>query len=151
MRASKFGGNRVLNGTFGTVWLDGEEIFEIESFEATISFEREDITMAGNLDQDSKITGQVGEGTFTVKKVFSRGFRKFMQMTKDGKDVRSQLIGLLADPDTVEGQQERVSIDNVWFDEFTLMAFEVGSPVEQEFPFGFTPSSAEIIDTIDVN
>lgn len=148
MKTPIFTGNRILNGTFGTLWLDGEEIFEIESFEAKITFNRESVTMAGNLDEDSKITGQTGEGNFTIKKVFSRGLAKFVQMTKDGKDVRSQLIGKLQDPDTIGGQGERVSIDNVWFDEFTLMAFEVGSPAESEFPFGFTPSSVNMIDEI---
>ena len=92
MKTPIVGGNRIINGTFGTVWLDGEEIFEVESFEAAITFNREDVTMAGNLDTDSKVTGQSGEGSFTVKKVFSRGLAKFIQMTKDGKDVRSQLI-----------------------------------------------------------
>lgn len=148
MKTPIVGGNRIINGTFGTVWLDGEEIFEVESFEAAVTFDREDVTMAGNLDADSKITGQSGEGSFTVKKVFSRGLAKFIQMTKDGKDVRSQLIGKLKDPDTVNGQAERVSIDNVWFNEFTLMQFELGSIIEREFPFGFTPSSVELIDEI---
>lgn len=148
MNTPQVAGNRVINGTFGTLWLDGEEVFEIESFEAKVSFEREDITMAGNLDADSKITGQTGEGSFTVKKVFSRGLAKFIQMTKDGIDVRSELIGKLKDPDTINGQAERVSIGNVWFNEFTLMEFAMAEKLEREFPFGFTPSSIDLIDEI---
>lgn len=141
-------GNRLLNGTFGTLWLDGEEIFEVESFEANIKFERDGVTFAGSLDEDSKIKGQKGEGKFKVKKVFSRGLRKFIEMTKSGKDVRSEFIGKLKDPDTLNGQAERVSIGNVWFDEFTLLAFEMGKIIESEFPFGFTPSSVDLIDEI---
>lgn len=148
MKTPIVGGNRIINGTFGTIWFDGEEVFEIESFEAKVTFEREGVTFAGSLDEDSKITGQSGEGSFVVKRVFSRGLAKFIQMTKDGKDVRSQLIGKLKDPDTLGGQAERVSINNVWFNEFTLMEFEMGANLETEFPFGFTPSSVELIDEI---
>lgn len=148
MQTPQVTGNRVLNGTFGTVWLDGEEVFEVESFEAKIMFNREPVTMAGNLDEDSKVTGQSGEGNLVIKRVFSRGLRKFLEMTKTGQDVRSQFIGKLKDPDTINGQGERVSIDNVWFNEFTLMKFEMASKIEGEYPFGFTPSSVELIDEI---
>lgn len=149
MNTPRVQGNRTLAGTFGTLWLDGEEIFEIESFEATVTFEREEVTMAGNSDVDSKIVGQSGEGTFTIKKVFSRGLERFVEMVKTGKDVRSQLIGKIQDPDTIGGQAERVSIDNVWFDDFTLMSFEMGDVIEDEYSFGFAPSSIEIVDQIE--
>lgn len=149
MNTSKVGGNRILTGTHGTLWLDGEEVFEIESFEATVNFEREDVIMAGNLDVDSKITSQTGEGSLVVTKVFSRGLSKFVGMMKSGKDVRSQLIAKLGDPDALGGQSERISIDNVWFDDFALMQFEMGAVVESEFGFGFTPSSVRIIDQIN--
>lgn len=149
MKTSALAGNRTITGTHGTLWVDGEEIFEIESFEATVTFEREDVTMAGNLDTDSKVVGQTGEGSFAVKKVYSRGLDKFIGMIKEGKDVRSQLISKLQDPDTVGGQAERVSIDNVWFNDFVLMQFEMGNLVENEYNFGFAPSSVELIDRIN--
>lgn len=148
METPRYTGNRVINGTFGTLWLDGEEVFDIESFEAKVTFDRESVTMAGNLDEDSKITGQKGEGNFKVKKIYSRGLAKFIEMTKTGIDVRSEIIGKLSDPDTIYGQSERISIGNVWFDEFTLMEFEMGKKLEREFPFGFTPSSIGMIDEI---
>lgn len=148
MKTSQVQGKEVMNGTFATLWLDGEEIFEVESCNASITFNRETLTFAGNLDEDSKVVGQAGEGSFVVKKVFSRGLAKMVQMTKDGKDVRSQLISKIQDPDTRGGQAERVSIGNVWFNEFTLIDFEMGSPIENEYPFGFTPSSVNIIDEV---
>lgn len=148
MEAPRYTGNRVINGTFGSLWLDGELVFDIESFEAKVKFEREGVTMAGNLDEDSKIKGQKGEGKFKVKKIYSRGLKKFIEMSKNGQDIRSELIGKLSDPDTIYKQTERISIGNVWFDEFTLMEFELGKKLETEFPFGFTPSSIELIDEI---
>jgi len=47
-------------------------------------------------------------------------------------------------------QSERVSVGNVWFDEITLMSFEKGKKLEEDYKFGFTPSDADFIDTIEV-
>lgn len=146
--ANKMSGYRQINGSWGQLWWDGELIYEVESFEAKITANREDVPMAGSLDIDSKITSLKGEGSFKVKKVFSRGIKKLLQAWKEGRDVRSQLIGKLADPDAYGS--ERVVINNVWFNEFTLMQFEMGQKLEREFPFGFTPSDVDFPDTIEV-
>ena len=58
-------------------------------------------------------------------------------------------MGLLEDPDAVDGQNERCSIDNVWFNELTLMTFEKGNVVSKEFPFGFTPEDAVFIEVVE--
>lgn len=147
---SKIPGYRVINGSFGQLWWDGELIFEISSFEAKVTPNREDVLMAGTLDIDSKITNLKGEGTLKIKKVFTRGITSLLESWKKGLDPRSQLIGKLADPDTKNNGRERVVIDNVWFNELTLMEFETGKVLEREFPFGFTPSNVEFPDTIPV-
>lgn len=148
MRTTEATGKEVMNGTFATLWVDGEEVFEVESCNAKITFNREALTFAGNLDEESKITGQTGEGSFVVKKVFSRGLANMIEMTKTGKDVRSQLISKIQDPDTRGNQAERVSIGNLWFNEYTLIDFEMGNPMQSEYPFGFAPSSVELIDEV---
>lgn len=147
---TKIPGYRVINGTFGQVWWDGDLIFEVSSFEAKITPNREDVQMAGTLDIDSKITGLKGEGSLKIKKVFSRGITKLLNSWKAGNDPRSQLIGKLGDPDTKNKAKERAVLDNVWFNELTLMEFETGKVLEREFPFGFTPSDASFPDTIPV-
>lgn len=146
----KIPGYRQINGTFGKVWWDGELIFEVDSFEAKITVEREDIQMAGDNEMESKMKSLKGEGNMTVKKVFSRGMKKLLDAWKSGQDVRSQLVSSLKDPDTSGKQSERVTIDNVWFNELTLAQFEVGQVLTREFPFGFTPSSVKIVDVINV-
>lgn len=144
---AKIQGFRQINGSWGQLWWDGELIYEVESFDAKVTVEREDVVMAGTLDIDSKMTGLKGEGTFRVKKVFSRGLKKLLSAWKEGRDIRSQLIGKLADPDAYG--TERVVINNVWFNELTLMQFEKG-PLTREFPFGFTPSDVDFPDLIEV-
>lgn len=143
----KYRGRRRWNGNHGRVWWDGELLFEISKFEAKVTAEREDVYIGNSID--SKITRLKGEGSLTIKSVINRNINKYLEEWKSGRDPRATLVGLLADPDAVDGQNERISLDNVWFNEMLLMAFEKGKVVEKEFPFGFTPEDAIFIEQID--
>ena len=122
-------------------------LFEIAKFEAKVTADREDV-LIGN-SKDSKITSLTGEGSFTIKSVINRNINRYLEEWKNGHDPRATLVGLIDDPDAVEGQKERSIIDNVWFNELLLMAFEKGQVVEKEFTFGFTPEDASFVETVD--
>ena len=143
----KYRGRRRWNGSHGRVWWDGEMLFEIAKFEAKVTADREDV-LIGN-SKDSKITSLTGEGSFTIKSVINRNINRYLEEWKNGHDPRATLVGLIDDPDAVEGQKERSIIDNVWFNELLLMAFEKGQVVEKEFTFGFTPQDASFVETVD--
>jgi hypothetical protein len=143
-------GNNQWLGTYGKVWWDGEEVFEIESFEAKVKVERDGVSFAGSLDSDSKIKGLKGEGKLKIKKVFSRGKRKFLEAYKRGEDIRSQLIGLVKDPDAIGKQSERIVLNNVWFNDLTLMDFELEKKMDEEISFGFTVSDVDFPDEAKV-
>ena len=140
-------GRRRWNGSHGKVWWDNELLFEISKFNGKVTANREDVLIGNSVD--SKITSLKGDGAFTVKSVINRNVSKFLEAWKSGQDPRTTLVGLIEDPDAVDGQKERVSIDNVWFNELTLMEFEKGKVVEKEFPFGFTPEDASFLETIE--
>ncbi|WP_303164466.1 phage tail tube protein [Mitsuokella multacida] len=140
-------GRRRWNGNHGRVWWDGLLLFEISKFNAKVTADREDVIIGNS--KDSKITSLTGEGSFTVKSVINRNINQYLEEWKAGHDPRATLVGLLEDPDMVDGQKERCSIDNVWFKELSLMDFEKGKVVEKEFPFGFTPEDASFIETVD--
>lgn len=144
---TKIPGYRQISGNWGQVWWDGELVYELESFEAKVTTEREEVPTDGN-DIDSKITGLKGEGTLKIKKVYSRGIKKLLKAWQQGQDPRSQLVGKLADPDAYGS--ERVVINNVWFNELTLLQFEKKQKLEREFPFGFTVGDVRFPDLIDV-
>ena len=55
---------------------------------------------------------------------------------------------MIDDPDAVEGQKERISVENVWFNELILMTFEKGKVVEKEYTGGFTPEDSVFIEEI---
>ena len=144
--AVKYRGRRRWNGSYGKVWWDGELLFEIEKFEAKVTANREDVLISNSVD--SKSTSLKGEGTITIKNVINRNINAYLEEWKNGHDPRATLVGLLDDPDMVDGQVERCTIDNVWFNELTLMNFEKGKVVETEFPFGFTPEDASFIESV---
>lgn len=143
----KYRGRRRWNGNHGRVWWDGELLFEISKFEAKVTAEREDVYIGNSID--SKITGLKGEGALTIRSVINRNINAYLEEWKAGRDPRATLVGLLADPDAVGGQNERISLDNVWFNELLLLAFEKGKVVEKEFSFGFTPEDAQFIEFVE--
>ena len=143
----KYRGRRRWNGSHGRAWWDGELLFEIEKFEAKVTADREDV-LVGN-SKDSKITSLTGAGSFTIKSVINRNINRYLEEWKNGHDPRATLVGLIDDPDAVEGQKERCILDNVWFNELLLMTFEKGQVVEKEFTFGFTPEDAAFVETVD--
>lgn len=144
---TKYRGRRRWNGNHGKVWWDGLLLFEISKFEAKVTAEREDVYIGNS--KDSKITGLAGEGTITIKSVINRNINTYLEEWKNGRDPRANIVALLEDPDAVEGQKERVSINNVWFNELSLMNFEKGQIVEKEFPFGFTPEDSVFVEAVD--
>lgn len=51
---------RVMNGKWGMLYWDGEPVFEVSKFEATLKLEREDVDFAMQMSKDSKLTGYSG-------------------------------------------------------------------------------------------
>ena len=143
----QYRGRRRWNGSHGKVWWDNELLFEIEKFEMTVEPQREDVLIGNSVD--SKIVSLKGSGSITIKSVINRNLNQFLEDWKAGHDPRTTLVGLLEDPDMIDAQKERVSLDNVWFDKLDLMNFEKGKVVEKEYPFGFTPEDARFIETVE--
>ena len=139
-------GRRRWAGAYGRLWVDGQLIFEISAFECKVTADREDVYIG--ISKDSKTVSLTGEGSFTVKAVINRGINKLLEDWKAGHDTRMTLVGLVDDPDAVDGQKERIVIDNVWFNDLDIMKFEKGSVVEKEFPFGFTPEDLSFVETV---
>lgn len=141
----KIRGHQTLNGTWAEVWINGDKIWELSKIEVKVTANREDVQLDN--DADSKMTGLKGEITMTVKKVYSRYVNLFEDW-KNGRDTRCQVITKLGDPDAVGGQQERYSIDNVWFNELPLVSYEKGAVIEEEISGGFTSSDMINLDKI---
>lgn len=133
-------GNQTMSGAHGTIWVDNEKVMEVKKFESKVIANRVEVQLG--LSVDSKIVGLKGEGSFEVTKVYSRAKKIFESWTK-GEDKRARIISKISDPDSPGKQEERVSFDNVWFNELTLASFTRGEVVGDTFPFGFTPEDTE--------
>ena len=140
-------GRRRWNGNHGRLWIDNDLIFELSAFECKVTADREDVIIGNS--KDSKVVGLTGEGSFTIKKVINRGFNNLLEEWKAGRDPRCTLVGLLEDPDMIDSQKERISIDNVWFNELEIMKFAKGEMVETEVPFGFTPEDISYMEDVE--
>lgn len=138
-------GNRVISGSKGQLWFNGNLLAEVKSVESKATINRDTVQMAGSYDEDSKITSIACEGSFVVHKVFSRE-AEFVDGFKASEDNRFQLFVTLDDPDAYG--RESIQLDNCWFNELTIAQFEAGSILEREFPFGHTFSDIKYPETI---
>lgn len=127
---------RVISGTWGEVWLDGDYVSECYGAQAKIAFTKESIKIAGRMAEDSKVTSYKGTGTLKFHKVNTRMANVIGEKMRNGQDVRFTVISKLADPDAYGA--ERVTLKNVSFDDLTLADWEVGSVGKTEVPFTFT-------------
>lgn len=128
--------SKVISGTYGTIWVDGELWAEVDSFEAKVTIKYEDVNFANDGATHKKGNGWIGEGSLTLKKVYSRVQRKIAVAVKNGKYPRSQIVGKLADPDA--HGTERAVINDVTFNEFNLLKFDQKSLGSEEIPFAFS-------------
>lgn len=142
---AKIKSNKIINGTFGSIWLDGEKLADVDSFEAKVSINYEDVNMAEDLATHKKMTGWAGEGTLTLKKVYSTGASLLGEKLKEGQMPTFTIVGKLADPDAYGS--ERVALYEVTFNEFILMKFEQKTLGTEELPFTF--ADFDLIDLIE--
>ena len=135
---------KVMNGTFGEVWLDDYYLAEVLSLEAKASLEKTEVNQARTLVKGYKVTGIDCKGTLKLNKVTSYFLTKLSESIKKGKVVKCTIISKLADPDS-DGI-ERVKLTGCVFDEITFANWEVKKLGEESIPFTFT--GWEVLDYV---
>ena len=126
---------RAINGTFGEVWLEGEQVREATGLKADVGLEFLDVPLCGVLGKRQKVSGLTGNGSITMTKVNSRMGIKLSDMIKAGKTPSFTIISKLADPDAYGA--ERVVLKNCQFSTLTLADWssnQIGS-ITQNFTF----------------
>lgn len=137
---------RIMNGTWGKLWMDGHLIAECYKFQAKETYNRDKIAMCGSLKPGFKLTSIDGTGSVGLHKVDSRMLLELRETTQ-GRDAVFTLIGKLADPDS--RGQERIAFSGVRFDDLTIMDWEAGVTGKTEHPFTF--DSYEILDAVEAD
>lgn len=143
MRA--FQHNKVFRGTFGKVWVDGERLSNVKSFEAKASIDYEDMNVNGDFGTKKRYMGYSISGTMTLHKFDSFILRKYQAglMTGELPDIT---IDVILDDPTAYGR-EQVRLLDVALDEITLSKFENKTLTEEEVPF--TAGAYEFHDLIE--
>jgi hypothetical protein len=139
--------NRRFNGTYGNIWVNGELFADVDSFEAKVKIDFEDVNEAGDLSTHKFMTGWSGDGSMTLRKIFSRGSIMIGKSLKEGICPVFTIVSKLADPNAYGA--ERISIKEVTFNEFTLMKFEQKTPLSEELSFNF--ADYDLIDLVEAN
>lgn len=137
---------RVINGSFGRLYVDGTTIAEVSAVSLKAAIERENVKMAGTYEKGSKIKGISGTGTFKLKKVFTR-FQEVWAALKLGKDVGFSLMTKLDDPDAY-GAESFAAVGCKFTGDLPLIDWSVDALVEQEFSFEFRASDSDFGDRI---
>lgn len=136
---------RVINGTFGELWVDNDYMAETKGLEAKVSIDTSEVLQCGTLRKGYKATGVSGSGTITLNKVSSYFTKKISEKLKKGETLRATIISNLEDPESYGA--ERVKISDCVFTELTLANWAAGTLGEESIPFNF--SDWDLLDTID--
>lgn len=140
-----FNHNKVIRGTFGKVWVDGERLSNVKTFEAKATIDYEDMDINGDFGQKKRYMGYSIAGTMTLHKYDSFILSKYHAGVMNGELPEITVVSALDDP-TGYGA-ERVALHDVKFDEITLSKFENRTVTEEEVPF--TAGSFEFLDLIE--
>ncbi len=135
---------RVMNGTWGEVWLDGELVGECYGFQAKVTVNKEEVNICGKMAVDTKATSIKCTGSLRLHKVSSRMALKIGNAVKSGRDLRFTVISKLDDPDAYGA--ERILVPDVSFDDLTLADWEAKVNGKVECPFTFT--DYDFLDTV---
>lgn len=128
--------SQIMNGKFGRIWINNELWAECEGFESKVTGQWEDVSFCEQMGDDRKYMGFGGEGTITLKKIYTRGAALLSDGFKTGVMPEIKIVARLADPAALG--HERVEVLNVTFDEFTLLKFTDKELGKEELPFKFS-------------
>ena len=84
--------DRVINGTFGEVWVDNDYMAEAIALEAKMKLDTSEVNMTRTLRKGYKVTGISGSGTLKLNKVTSYFIKKISDNLKAGKATRATII-----------------------------------------------------------
>ena len=140
-----FSHNKVFRGTFGKVWVDGERMSNVKSFEAKASIDYEDMNVNGDFGTKKRYMGYSIAGTMTLHKFDSFILKKYQKGVMTGELPEMTIVVALDDPAAYGA--ERVQLRDICLDEITLSKFENKTVLEEEVPF--TAGSFEFLDLVD--
>ena len=133
----------VRSGTWGELWLDGEQVGECYGCQIKVNKTKEDVQRCRTLVAGKKMTGVAVTGTIRIYNATSRLIKLEAEAIQQGKDLRHTIISNLDDPDNPANQ--RISVSGVSFDDLTLADWQAAQLGQIEAPF--TAESFKVLDS----
>jgi len=127
--------DKVLNGTWGEMWLNGDLMAETTALQAKVTLTKTAVNMCGTLVSGQKVTGMELKGTLKMNKVSSAMIKANSVNIKAGRTPEYTIISNLDDPQSAGA--ERIVLKGVMFDELTLVDWEAKKNGEESIPFTF--------------
>lgn len=135
LQIKDFGDEKVINGTYGSIWIDDIYICALKKFSAKVKIDYGDVVRPRDMWDGRKATKYSGEGELTTEKIDSLGLDLMHDAISKGKTPICKILGELADPDAFGA--ERVMFKNVTFDEMNIFDFEHAKLGEDNLKFKF--------------
>lgn len=127
--------NGVISGNDCRVWLNGELLEDIKSFDYKVSLDFGDVTYLGDPKTYKKYQGFSGEGTLTFNKTRSRGASLIFKALKTGEMSNVKIVTKMVNASTKRA--ERTVISGITFTEFGAST-EAKGIGEESLPFSFS-------------
>jgi len=132
---------RVINGTFGSVYLDGQWLTSFTKFEASDEYDWTELKLSGDRRTKHKLVGIKGSGPISGYKVTS----ELQKALVTNPLAQFQLISKLDDPEAYGA--ERIRLSKVKFSKNPLVNWKTGEIIEEEWSFVYD-DEPEFVDVI---
>lgn len=120
-----------LRGTYGRVWLEGEEIGILKHINISAILNFEDVFVGFTVDRQPVSIRYSGDLSFqAISSISSELYKKCLKNTTSRFTIECNL----ADP-SADGQEESYTINGVTFDDFPLANWNKGSLIEKTLKF----------------
>ncbi len=141
---AEFNPNRVMHGSGGTAWFNGKKLSTLQSVEAKVSGDFEEINVCGDNATYQVYNGYSGEGTLVWLKVDSEVLAMLAEAYRTGEMPSITIVTAQKQKGT--NKVERVAYSDVVVTEFMLAKFEKKAMTEEEVPFKF--GNFEVLETV---
>lgn len=120
-----------LRGTYGRVWLEGEEIGILKHINLSAIFTYEDVFVGFTVDRQPTSIRYSGDISFqAINSISSELYEKCLKNTNSRFTIECNL----ADPSS-DGEEESYTINGVTFDDFPLANWNKGTLIEKTLKF----------------
>lgn len=126
---------QVMNGTWGSVWFDGEQLAQVISCKAEVGIKTTEILQARNLISGQKLTALEPKGEIKLHHINSFVAKKVSKKLKEGKIPKHTIITYVNDPDAIGS--EKVTLYGCIIDKLLLADWEIGKNSEESYSFTF--------------